>query len=76
MELTRTIAHRMHVDNSIKLIGDHMFGLDTSLLRLKAVRPAGQVLVDDWSCLKAMVSNLVQQLIFAYPAKSMTKSLI
>ncbi|KAG0554538.1 hypothetical protein KC19_12G098600 [Ceratodon purpureus] len=55
IELTRTIAHRMHVDNSVKLIGDLLFGLDNSLKTLKAVRPAGQVLVDNWACLKSMV---------------------
>jgi legumain len=58
MELTRTIAHRMHVDESVKLIGEFLFGLDTSLKTLEAVRPAGEVLVDDWACLKSMVRGL------------------
>lgn len=60
MELTRTIAHRMHLDNSVKLIGEFLFGLDMSLKILKAVRPAGQVLVDDWACLKSMIKDLQQ----------------
>lgn len=57
MELTRTIAHRMQLDNSVKLIGDLLFGLDASPTILAAVRPAGQVLVDDWACLKSMVRD-------------------
>ncbi|KAG0587159.1 hypothetical protein KC19_2G144400 [Ceratodon purpureus] len=48
----------MHVDNSVKLIGDLLFGLDNSLKTLNTVRPAGQVLVDNWACLKFMVRDL------------------
>jgi len=58
MELTRTITHRMHVDNSVELIGELLFGHETGLQTLQAVRPAGRVLVDDWACLKSMVCNL------------------
>jgi legumain len=55
MELTRTITQRVHVDNSVKLIGELLFGHENSLPTLQAVRPAGRVLVDDWACLKSMV---------------------
>jgi hypothetical protein len=44
-ELARTILHRRHLDDSVKLIGE----------KLTAVRPAGTVVVDDWACLKTMV---------------------
>lgn len=60
MELARTIAQRMHLDNSVKLIGELLFGHENSLQTLKAVRPAGQVLVNDWACLKSMVRDLKQ----------------
>jgi len=60
MELTRTIAHRMHVDNSVKLVGELLFGHEAGQRTLQAVRPAGRVLVDDWACLKSMVRKLKQ----------------
>ncbi|KAK9101140.1 hypothetical protein Scep_024570 [Stephania cephalantha] len=51
------MAHRMHVDHSMKLVGGLLFGFERGPEVLKAVRPAGQPLVDDWGCLKAMVRN-------------------
>lgn len=55
MELTRMINQRTHLDNSVQLIGKLLFGHKNSLRTLQAVRPPGQVLVDDWTCLKSMV---------------------
>ncbi|KAJ4954159.1 hypothetical protein NE237_030991 [Protea cynaroides] len=49
------VSHRMHIDHSIKLIGKFLFGIEEGPKVLKAVRPAGQPLVDDWDCLKMMV---------------------
>ena len=63
MELTRIITHRMHVDKSVKLIGEFLFGLETSFKTLEAVRLAGEVLVDDWACLKSMVRGLEHALL-------------
>jgi len=49
------LLHRMHVDNSVKLVGELLFGHEAGQRTLQAVRPAGRVLVDDWACLKSMV---------------------
>jgi legumain len=57
-ELVNTMAHRMHLDSSVELIGNLLFGTDVGASKLNAVRPAGQVLVDDWDCLKSMVRRL------------------
>ncbi|KAG9452417.1 hypothetical protein H6P81_005321 [Aristolochia fimbriata] len=54
-EITHVVAHRSHVDSSIKLIGNLLFGSARGHSILKTVRPSGQALVDDWDCLKAMV---------------------
>ncbi|XP_073008107.1 vacuolar-processing enzyme-like [Typha latifolia] len=54
-ELLEVMAHRLHVDNSIKLIGNLLFGSDEGSKVLTAVRPTGRPLVDDWGCLKSMV---------------------
>lgn len=55
MDLVRTINHRMHLDKSMDLIGKLLFGSENGPSRLSAVRPRGQVSVDDWDCLKNMV---------------------
>ncbi|XP_031488237.1 vacuolar-processing enzyme-like [Nymphaea colorata] len=54
-QLFDMMAHRMHVDSSMELIGKLLFGSEKGPEILKAVRPAGQPLVDDWGCLKSMV---------------------
>lgn len=51
------MTHRLHIDNSVELIGNLLFGFEQGSEVLKVVRPPGQALVDDWSCLKAMVSR-------------------
>ncbi|KAL3633519.1 hypothetical protein CASFOL_022281 [Castilleja foliolosa] len=55
MQLAEAMAHRTHIDNSIKLIGKLLFGIKKGPQVLKAVRPAGQPFVDDWDCLKSLV---------------------
>ncbi|EYU20379.1 hypothetical protein ABFS82_01G015400 [Erythranthe guttata] len=54
-QLSEAMAHRTHVDSSIKLIGKLLFGIDKGPQMLKAMRPSGQPLVDDWDCLKSLV---------------------
>lgn len=54
--LLQQISHRTHVDNSMKLITEILFGRDSTTALLAAVRPPGQPLLDDWSCLKSLVS--------------------
>ncbi|RWW20735.1 hypothetical protein GW17_00015142 [Ensete ventricosum] len=55
MEITETMMHRTHLDRSIDLIGKLIFGSNSGPAILRAVRPSGQALVDDWDCLKSMV---------------------
>ncbi|KAF9613381.1 hypothetical protein IFM89_007459 [Coptis chinensis] len=49
------MTHRLHIDQSIKLVGKLLFGFAKAPAVLEVVRPAGQPLVDDWNCLKTMV---------------------
>lgn len=49
------LSHRMHIDNSVTMVGKLLFGIEKGPEVLKAVRPAGQPLVDDWDCLKTLV---------------------
>lgn len=56
-ELAKTIVHRKHLDDSVQLIGEILFAGENALEKLTAVRPAGSVVVDDWACLKTMVSS-------------------
>lgn len=52
-----TIAHRKHLDSSIDFIGKLVFGFENGPLALEAARSSGQPLVDNWDCLKKMVST-------------------
>ncbi|KAJ3671182.1 hypothetical protein LUZ60_008608 [Juncus effusus] len=54
-ELLNVMSHRLHVDQSVELIGSLLFGNEQGSQVLNAVRPSGEPLVDDWSCLKSMV---------------------
>eukprot|EP01018_Ginkgo_biloba_P028268 Gb_24750 [translate_table: standard] len=54
-EMVELMTHRMHLDKSVDLIGKLLFGSEMGPHVLKAVRPPGQPLVDDWDCLKTMV---------------------
>jgi legumain len=56
-QLLDVMNHRVHVDNSIELVGKLLFGSEKGIEVLKTVRPAGQPLVDDWDCLKSMVRS-------------------
>ncbi|PIA42847.1 hypothetical protein AQUCO_02000357v1 [Aquilegia coerulea] len=49
------MTHRLHIDQSVKLVGKLLFGIEKGPEVLKVVRPAGQPLVDNWDCLKTMV---------------------
>ncbi|KAI3937560.1 hypothetical protein MKW92_019860 [Papaver armeniacum] len=60
-QFVEVMAHRMHIDHSIKLIGKLLFGFEKGPQVLEAVRPAGQPLVDDWGCLKTMVRTFETQ---------------
>ncbi|XP_042410736.1 vacuolar-processing enzyme-like [Zingiber officinale] len=48
LEITEMMMHRAHLDNSIELIGNLIFGSVVAPSVLKTVRPSGQALVDDW----------------------------
>ncbi|KAK6140770.1 hypothetical protein DH2020_025489 [Rehmannia glutinosa] len=54
-QLTEAMAHRTHIDNSFKLIGKLLFGIEKGAEVLMSVRPAGHPVVDDWDCLKSLV---------------------
>ena len=56
IELADIQAHRKYLDNSVLIIGMALFGDERGPQELAAVRSVGQVLVDDWTCLKTMVS--------------------
>ncbi|RWR87505.1 Peptidase C13 [Cinnamomum micranthum f. kanehirae] len=53
-EFMEILTHRMHLDSSVEDIGGFLFGPQGPSI-LKAKRPLGRALVDDWGCLKAMV---------------------
>uniref|UniRef100_A0A5B7AFE5 Putative Gamma vacuolar processing enzyme n=1 Tax=Davidia involucrata TaxID=16924 RepID=A0A5B7AFE5_DAVIN len=54
-QFVEAMSHRMHIDNSIKMIGKLLFGIEKGPEVLKTVRSSGQPLVDDWDCLKTLV---------------------
>lgn len=54
-QFAEAMSHRMHLDDSIKLVGKLLFGIQKGPEVLETVRPAGQPLVDDWQCLKTLV---------------------
>jgi len=56
-EFLEAMSHRMHIDESMKLIGKLLFGIEKGPEVLSAVRPSGQPLVDDWDCLMTMVRS-------------------
>ncbi|XP_010429610.1 PREDICTED: vacuolar-processing enzyme alpha-isozyme [Camelina sativa] len=53
-QVIEAMSHRLHVDNSVLLIGKLLFGLEGPEI-LNKVRTYGKPLVDDWDCLKSMV---------------------
>ncbi|KAE9468054.1 hypothetical protein C3L33_00015, partial [Rhododendron williamsianum] len=54
-QLRDAIKHRAHIDESMMSIVKILFRSANGLMTLETVRPAGQPLVDDWSCFKALV---------------------
>ncbi|KAL3498572.1 hypothetical protein ACH5RR_041304 [Cinchona calisaya] len=60
-QVVEAMSHRMHIDNSIKLIGKLLFGIEKGPEILKTVRPAGQPLTDEWECLKSLVRTFETQ---------------
>lgn len=56
-DFVEAMSHRMHMDQTMKLIGKLLFGIKKGPEVLNTVRPAGQPLVDDWDCLKTMVRS-------------------
>ncbi|KAK4340744.1 hypothetical protein RND71_039245 [Anisodus tanguticus] len=56
-KLNEALSQRQHVDNSVRHIGEILFGVENGPEVLKNVRPAGQPLVDDWDCLKSFVKT-------------------
>ncbi|KAJ8542207.1 hypothetical protein K7X08_017073 [Anisodus acutangulus] len=55
--LIETISQRSQVDNSVKHLGELLFGVEKSNEILQNVRPAGQPLVDNWDCLKSYIKT-------------------
>jgi legumain len=55
-EIKETVAHRKHLDTSVDFIGKLVFGFEKGPSMLQATRSSGQPVVDDWGCLKRMVS--------------------
>ncbi|XP_050229524.2 vacuolar-processing enzyme [Mercurialis annua] len=53
--IKETIKHRSHVDSSVELLGNVLFGHRKGSSILKSVRESGLPLADDWNCLKSMV---------------------
>ncbi|KAI3455749.1 hypothetical protein Pfo_012412 [Paulownia fortunei] len=56
-QLLNEISSRMLVDNKVKQISKFFFGAKRGIAMLHTVRPGGQPLVDDWSCLKTFVKT-------------------
>lgn len=54
-QVVEAMSHRVHIDDSIKLVGKLLFGINKGPEVLHTLRPAGQPLVDDWQCLRQLV---------------------
>nr|AWD84476.1 asparaginyl endopeptidase 3b [Petunia x hybrida] len=54
-QFAEAMSHRLHLDNSMALVGKLLFGIKKGPEVLKRVRSDGQLLVDDWACLKSFV---------------------
>nr|QCG73909.1 alpha vacuolar processing enzyme [Brassica napus] len=54
-QVLEAMSHRLHVDNSVLLIGKLLFGISEGPAVLNKVRSSGKPLVDDWDCLKTLV---------------------
>ena len=58
LNLMRIVNHRVHIDKSVELVGKLLFGASAGPTMLTSVRSQELPLVDDWSCLKSMVSSV------------------
>jgi len=54
-KLMNTISRRLHLDTSVKVMGELLFGVDVGPQVLNRVVPRGQAVVDNWDCLKSTV---------------------
>jgi legumain len=54
-DLMNTMSHRLHIDTSVTMIGELLFGVETGPYVLDHLVPRGQALVEDWDCLKSVV---------------------
>lgn len=54
-QIEETVKHRNHLDGSMELIGNFLYGPGKGSSVLQSVRAPGLPLVDDWACLKSMV---------------------
>ncbi|XP_059639209.1 legumain [Cornus florida] len=54
-QITSTMRHRIHLDDSMNMIGIFLFGPEKGPSTLGSVRASGLPIVDDWNCLKSMV---------------------
>ena len=61
-EIKETVVHRKHLDSSIDFIGKLVFGFEKGPSVIEATKGPGQPLVDDWDCLKTMVSVTIPYL--------------
>lgn len=55
-QLTEKMLHRTHVDGSMQIIEAFLFGPGRTPSVFSFVREHGLPIVDDWGCLKSMVS--------------------
>lgn len=55
-EIRQIMKHRNHLDSSMEFIGTLLFGPNKGSKILNSARESGLPLVDDWKCLKSMVS--------------------
>lgn len=56
-QIISTLRHRIHLDGSMDIIGAFLFGPEKGSSVLKHVRKSGLPVVDDWECLKSLVSK-------------------
>ncbi|KAJ8531402.1 hypothetical protein K7X08_026836 [Anisodus acutangulus] len=73
-KLNETLSQRQHVDNSVRHIGEILFGVENGPEVLKNVPPAGQPLVDDLDCLKSFIGFLLLRRLLKTVADEKTRS--
>lgn len=58
-QLENEILSRHQVDQNIHQIVAQVFGEENVSKMIESIRPAGEPLVDDWDCLKMLVSFIL-----------------